>query len=291
MARILVGTEWVPDRWPVAAASQHTNEGRADRPPRSMPRFNARATREKFTRARTAERATHRLKNFHAPPAFEHVMAGIRVPGPLGRPRTTPDVVLGDKAHSSRAIRAHLRRARAVGASRCPDRWGGGRTKITTASATGPRRTATATAAPDGAAARCVLPPHLCPRFSSRLSLRTAAPGGAPATTVSRTGSERKDLCCGGKVEEDDETQSTMAAVGPRLKGLRTQRSLSLTALAEATGISLSTFSRLESGKRRSTLELLLPMARELRVDIGQLIGAPQTGDPRLHLQPVTAMV
>ncbi|AGJ58814.1 helix-turn-helix domain-containing protein [[Kitasatospora] papulosa] len=92
-------------------------------------------------------------------------------------------------------------------------------------------------------------------------------------------------------MEEDDETQSTMAAVGPRLKGLRTQRSLSLTALAEATGISLSTFSRLESGKRRSTLELLLPMARELRVDIGQLIGAPQTGDPRLHLQPVTAMV
>jgi transcriptional regulator with XRE-family HTH domain len=79
-----------------------------------------------------------------------------------------------------------------------------------------------------------------------------------------------------------------MAAVGPRLKGLRTQRSLSLTALAEATGISLSTLSRLESGQRRPTLELLLPLARELRVDIGQLIGAPQTGDPRLHLQPIT---
>ncbi|MGV9559645.1 IS5 family transposase [Streptomyces sp. NPDC003522] len=43
-------------------------------------------------------------------PAFETVMAGIRVPrsGP-GRPRTRPDVVLADRAYSSRAIREHLR--------------------------------------------------------------------------------------------------------------------------------------------------------------------------------------
>ncbi|WP_439658104.1 helix-turn-helix domain-containing protein [Lentzea sp. HUAS TT2] len=86
----------------------------------------------------------------------------------------------------------------------------------------------------------------------------------------------------------DDETSSTMAAVGPRLKGLRTRRGLSLTALAQSSGISLSTLSRLESGHRRPTLELLLPLARVLRVDIGELIGAPQTGDPRLRLTPVT---
>lgn len=86
----------------------------------------------------------------------------------------------------------------------------------------------------------------------------------------------------------DEETASTMEAVGPRLKGLRTRRNLSLTFLAQATGISLSTLSRLESGQRRPTLELLLPLARELRVDIGELIGAPQTGDPRLRLKPVT---
>ncbi|MFF7467580.1 IS5 family transposase [Streptomyces sp. NPDC008092] len=44
-------------------------------------------------------------------PAFETVMAGIRVPrsGP-GRPRTRPDAVLADRAYSSRAIRNHLRR-------------------------------------------------------------------------------------------------------------------------------------------------------------------------------------
>ncbi|WP_406739481.1 IS5 family transposase [Streptomyces sp. NBC_00853] len=44
-------------------------------------------------------------------PAFETVMDRIRVPrtGP-GRPRTRPAVVLADRAYSSRAIRAHLRR-------------------------------------------------------------------------------------------------------------------------------------------------------------------------------------
>jgi hypothetical protein len=43
--------------------------------------------------------------------AFEPVMAGIRIRrrGP-GRPRTRLGQVLGDKAYSSRAIRAHLRR-------------------------------------------------------------------------------------------------------------------------------------------------------------------------------------
>ncbi|MFD3377426.1 IS5 family transposase [Streptomyces sp. NPDC058697] len=44
-------------------------------------------------------------------PAFETVMASIRVPrsGP-GRPRTRPVAVLADRAYSSRAIRSHLRR-------------------------------------------------------------------------------------------------------------------------------------------------------------------------------------
>lgn len=44
-------------------------------------------------------------------PAFETVMSRIRVPrsGP-GRPRTRPLALLADRAHSSRAIRSHLRR-------------------------------------------------------------------------------------------------------------------------------------------------------------------------------------
>ena len=40
-------------------------------------------------------------------------MAGIRIRRRgRGRPRTRPGIVLGDKAYSSRAIRAHLRRRR-----------------------------------------------------------------------------------------------------------------------------------------------------------------------------------
>jgi transposase len=45
--------------------------------------------------------------------AFEPLMAALRIcrSGP-GRPRTRPDRLLADKAYSSRAIRAHLRRRR-----------------------------------------------------------------------------------------------------------------------------------------------------------------------------------
>jgi transposase len=42
-------------------------------------------------------------------PAFPEVMARLRMTRPVGRPRTTPEIVLADKAYSSRAIRAHLR--------------------------------------------------------------------------------------------------------------------------------------------------------------------------------------
>jgi transposase len=37
-------------------------------------------------------------------------MARLRVPRRRGRPRTRPDLVLADKAYSSRAIREHLRK-------------------------------------------------------------------------------------------------------------------------------------------------------------------------------------
>lgn len=43
-------------------------------------------------------------------PQFIPVLGQIRVPGPVGRPRTRPDAVAGDKAYSSRKNRAHLRK-------------------------------------------------------------------------------------------------------------------------------------------------------------------------------------
>jgi len=56
-------------------------------------------------------------------------------------------------------------------------------------------------------------------------------------------------------------TEDVLAEVGPRLRRIRKEREVTLAALSEATGISVSTLSRLESGLRRPSLELLLPIA------------------------------
>jgi transcriptional regulator with XRE-family HTH domain len=86
----------------------------------------------------------------------------------------------------------------------------------------------------------------------------------------------------------DDDLSAALAAVGPRLREIRRQRETTLAALAEATGISVSTLSRLESGQRRPTLELLLPLARAHGVQLDDLVGGPVTGDPRVHMRPIT---
>ena len=77
-----------------------------------------------------------------------------------------------------------------------------------------------------------------------------------------------------------------LAAVGPRLRELRTKSGVTLTRLAETTGISVSTLSRLESGQRRPTLELLLPLARAHGVTVDELVGVRSTPDPRVVAQP-----
>lgn len=74
--------------------------------------------------------------------------------------------------------------------------------------------------------------------------------------------------------------------IGPRLRRIRQDRGLTLDDLADATGLSISTVSRLESRKRRPTLDLLIPLARVHRMALDHLIGAPPTGDPRAHLTP-----
>ena len=79
---------------------------------------------------------------------------------------------------------------------------------------------------------------------------------------------------------------TVLEAVGPRLRALRTEHGLTLTALSSATGISVSTLSRLESGGRKPTLELLLPLARTYRVALDQLVETPGIGDPRVHQSP-----
>ncbi len=83
------------------------------------------------------------------------------------------------------------------------------------------------------------------------------------------------------------ELDEVLVAVGPRLRGLRRERGMTLAELSKSTGISVSTLSRLESGGRKPTLELMLLLARAYQVQIDELIGAPVTGDPRVHMRPV----
>ena len=80
---------------------------------------------------------------------------------------------------------------------------------------------------------------------------------------------------------------AVLASVGPRLRALRQRAGTTLAQLAAATGISVSTLSRLESGSRKPTLELLLPLARAHHVALDELVDAPPTGDPRIHPRPI----
>ena len=84
-----------------------------------------------------------------------------------------------------------------------------------------------------------------------------------------------------------DDLDQALDAVGPRLRALRRQRETTLVDLSAETGISVSTLSRLESGARRPTLELLLPLAKAYHVTLDELVDAPPTGDPRIHLRSV----
>ncbi|MBV2365443.1 helix-turn-helix domain-containing protein [Streptomonospora nanhaiensis] len=86
----------------------------------------------------------------------------------------------------------------------------------------------------------------------------------------------------------DDEFEAVLGAVGPRLRALRRRSGATLAALSKATGISVSTLSRLESGRRRPGLDLLLPLARAYRMPLDDLVGAPAAADPRLYPRPFT---
>ncbi|MDA3146993.1 helix-turn-helix domain-containing protein [Leucobacter sp. UCMA 4100] len=84
----------------------------------------------------------------------------------------------------------------------------------------------------------------------------------------------------------DPSTEHLIAAIGPRLRAMRTARGLTLEAVAHDSGLSVSALSRLETGKRAPSLDALLPLAKTYRVSLDQIVGAPATGDPRVHLQP-----
>jgi transcriptional regulator with XRE-family HTH domain len=87
----------------------------------------------------------------------------------------------------------------------------------------------------------------------------------------------------------DEEINAALAGIGARLRAIRTDRGMTLRDLAEATDISESTLSRLEAGQRRPNLDLILPLARALSVNLDAIVDSPVTGDPRVDLRPYQA--
>lgn len=76
--------------------------------------------------------------------------------------------------------------------------------------------------------------------------------------------------------------QQELAEIGPRLRAARRGRGLTLAELSARAGLSASTLSRLESGKRQANLELLLPLTRHLGIRIDDLLG-DDSKDPRVR--------
>nr|WP_069170270.1 helix-turn-helix transcriptional regulator [Streptomyces griseus] len=66
--------------------------------------------------------------------------------------------------------------------------------------------------------------------------------------------------------------------MAPRLRAARERRGDSLTAVSRATGISLSTLSRIETGRRTPTLEVLLRLTRAYGLSLDELVGDAPTG-------------
>lgn len=74
--------------------------------------------------------------------------------------------------------------------------------------------------------------------------------------------------------------------LGPRLRAARQERNWTLDELATKAGMSASTLSRLESGKRQASLELLLPLTRQLGIRIDDLLEPPKL-DPRIRRKAI----
>ena len=77
--------------------------------------------------------------------------------------------------------------------------------------------------------------------------------------------------------------------VRSRLRSLRTSLGLSLDELAGRAGMSPSTLSRIETGKRTIGLDVLVPLARALQVDLESLLDIDDDGD--VVIRPTPARV
>src|SRR5690349_1245036 len=77
--------------------------------------------------------------------------------------------------------------------------------------------------------------------------------------------------------------------VRTRLRSLRQTLGLSLDEVASRTHLSPSTISRVETGKRTISLDVLLPLARALQVDLDTLLDVRHDDDVVIRPTPTTA--
>ena len=76
--------------------------------------------------------------------------------------------------------------------------------------------------------------------------------------------------------------QTELSQIAPRLRRLRDKKGITLEQLAKETSISKSTLSRLESGLRKPSLELLLPLAAALGIGLDEIVASPRVEDPHV---------
>ncbi len=77
--------------------------------------------------------------------------------------------------------------------------------------------------------------------------------------------------------------------VRSRLRSLRTTLGLSLDEVAARSGLGPSTISRVETGKRAISLDVLVPLASALGVDLDTLLGQPADEDVVIRSTPHSA--
>jgi transcriptional regulator with XRE-family HTH domain len=80
-----------------------------------------------------------------------------------------------------------------------------------------------------------------------------------------------------------DQVDAVLDGVPDRLRRVRASSGRTLAEMSAQTGVSVSTLSRLESGLRRPTLDLLIRLASAYGASLDDLVGAPQIADPRIH--------
>ncbi|NGN64494.1 helix-turn-helix transcriptional regulator [Streptomyces sp. A7024] len=83
-------------------------------------------------------------------------------------------------------------------------------------------------------------------------------------------------------MEQEPSITAAIDQIAPKLRRAREKKDVSLAALARSTGISTSTLSRLESGQRKPSLELLLPITAALGIPLDEIVAAPRIVDPRV---------